>query len=57
MPPDFLKCVREGGKVRTIKLKGNKYLHACKDKSGKWHRGEVKTNESSTLAKVARESK
>jgi len=45
MPEDFLKCVREGGKTRTQKLPGGKYIHICKDKSGKWHKGEVKTKQ------------
>lgn len=42
MPKDFTQCVNKGGKTRTKKLKGNKYIHVCKDKSGKWHSGEVK---------------
>ncbi len=43
MPRDFERCVKEGGRVRTIKLKGGKYLHICYDKQGKSHSGEVKT--------------
>jgi len=45
MPADFEKCVKEGGKVRTIPIKGHKdeYLHICYDKNGKSHAGEVKT--------------
>lgn len=43
MPADFEKCVREGGRVRTKKIKGNKYIHICYDKQGKAHAGEVKT--------------
>lgn len=42
MPADFLACVAAGGKTRTKKLKDGKYIHICKDKSGKWHAGEVK---------------
>ncbi len=42
MPAGFTKCVDEGGRVRTIKLKGGKYLHVCYDKKGKGHSGEVK---------------
>jgi len=42
MPRDFTRCVSEGGKVVTKKLSGGKYIHLCKDKSGKWHQGEVK---------------
>ena len=43
MPYSFLKCVKEGGKVITTKIGKNKYVHLCKDKNGKWHRGEIKT--------------
>jgi len=46
MPEDFTKCVNENGKIITKTLKGGKYLHLCKDKSGKWHQGEVKTAKS-----------
>jgi hypothetical protein len=42
MPADFEKCVSEGGKVRTIKVGKNKYMHVCYDKAGKSHSGEVK---------------
>jgi hypothetical protein len=42
MPADFERCVREGGRVRTIKLKDDKYMHVCYDKSGKSHAGEIK---------------
>jgi hypothetical protein len=41
MPKDFDKCVRGGGRVRTKKLKGDKYIHLCFDKSGS-HAGHVK---------------
>jgi len=42
MPRNFLKCVAEGGNVTTKKLGDGKYIRLCKDKSGKWHQGEVK---------------
>ena len=42
MPGDFNRCVRDGGQVSTKKLSGGKYIHLCKDKSGHWHKGEVK---------------
>lgn len=42
MPEDFLRCVREGGKVRTKNLKGNKYIRIC-FKNGKSYASEVKT--------------
>jgi len=41
MPKDFDKCVNEGGRVRTITLKGNRYMRVCYDKAGKSHAGEV----------------
>ena len=41
-PQAFDKCVREKGRVRTIKIKGGRYMHVCYDKSGKSHAGEVK---------------
>ena len=43
MPRDFDVCVKGGGKVRTKKLKGGKYMHICYDKNGKSHAGHVKT--------------
>lgn len=44
MPKPFEDCVKDGGKVRTIKLKGNKYMHVCY-LDGKSYAGEVKTKE------------
>ena len=51
MPADFDKCVSEGGRVRTVAVKGqpNKYMHVCYDKAGKSHAGEVKTKKASEL--------
>jgi len=51
MPAGFDKCVSDGGRVRTIAVKGkpNKYLHVCYDKAGKSHSGEVKTKKASEL--------
>ena len=43
MPQDFEKCQREGGRIRTLKLKDGKYIHVCYDKAGKAHSGYVKT--------------
>lgn len=40
MPEDFLKCVREGGRVITIKIGEDKYRHVCYDHNGKPHYGE-----------------
>lgn len=42
MPEDFLRCVREGGKVITKKIDKEKYMHICYDKKGKSHAGEIK---------------
>jgi hypothetical protein len=42
MPADFERCVRNGGRVRTIKHGKDKYQHICYDKEGS-HAGEVKT--------------
>ncbi len=42
MPPEFEKCILEGGRVRTIKLGGKKFRRICWDKKGKSHAGEVK---------------
>jgi len=38
----FNKCVKSGGRVRTRKLSGNRYIHLCFS-HGKSHAGEVKT--------------
>ena len=43
MPANFDKCVSEGGRVRTMTLKGGRYMRVCYDKQGKSHAGEVKT--------------
>ncbi len=42
MPKKFLKCVSDGGKVRTIKLSDNKYRHICTI-GGKSYYGHIKT--------------
>ena len=47
MPESFDKCVRSGGRVRTIKIKGDRYMRVCYDKAGKSHAGEVKKKEAS----------
>jgi len=44
MPAGFDRCVREGGRVRTKKLSGNRYIHICY-LNGKSHAGEVKHKE------------
>jgi len=40
MPTNFLKCVEDGGKVRTKKLKNNKYIKLCFI-NGKTFHGEI----------------
>ena len=42
MPKDFDTCVAGGGRVRTMKVKGGRYMHVCFDKEGKSHAGEVR---------------
>lgn len=41
MPKAFKSCVAAGGRVRTKKLSGNRYMHLC-FKGGKSAAGEVK---------------
>lgn len=43
MPEGFDNCRKEGGRIRTIKIGKDKYMHVCYDKAGKSHSGEVKT--------------
>ena len=50
MPAAFLKCVKNGGRVRTKKLSGNKYMHIC-FLNGKSYAGELKTKEKTTKRK------
>lgn len=40
MPAAFDKCVKGGGRVRTKKLGGGKYMYICY-KNGKSYAGEV----------------
>jgi len=42
MPASFYKCVEEGGRVRTKKMSGGRYIHIC-FKGDKSYAGEVKT--------------
>jgi hypothetical protein len=48
MPKDFDKCQADGGRIRTVEVKGHPqdYLHVCYDKTGKSHSGNVKTKKS-----------
>ena len=47
MPKEFDACRAGGGKVRTVQLKGGKYMHIC-ILNGKSYKGEVKTKGSSS---------
>ncbi len=40
-PQAFDKCRQEGGRIRTITLKGGRYMRVCYDKNNKSHAGEV----------------
>ncbi len=59
MPKAFDRCVKEGGRVRTRKLRGNRFMRICFDRNGKSHTGEVKTRKApakdSAVEKVARQ--
>jgi hypothetical protein len=41
MPKAFTSCVSRGGRVRTKRLSGNRYIKLCFS-NGKSHAGEVK---------------
>lgn len=45
MPAGFDKCIKNGGKVRTVTLSNNKYKHIC-IKNGKVHSGYEKEKKS-----------
>lgn len=45
MPKDFDKCVKRGGRVRTVSA-GEEYFHMCYDKEGS-HKGYTKKKKSS----------
>jgi len=47
MPLAFERCVRAGGRVRTKKVGGGKYMHIC-FLNGKSYAGEVKVAKSHT---------
>ena len=50
MPAAFLRCVKNGGRVRTKKLSGNRYMHIC-FLNGKSYAGEVKTKKTNVIKK------
>ena len=43
-PQAFDNCAKKGGRVRTITLKGNRYMRICY-LNGKSFAGEVKTKQ------------
>lgn len=51
MPKDFTQCVKDGGRVRTKELSGNRYMHIC-FKGGKSYAGEVKTKKKGGFLKT-----
>lgn len=52
MPEKFDQCVDDGGRVKTKKLKGGKYIHLCFPKGGgPAIAGEVKTKGSDKHSK------
>lgn len=42
MPKAFNDCAKNGGKIRTKKLKNGKYIRICYDKEGNSYPGEIK---------------
>lgn len=50
MPKEFNKCVKSGGRVRTVKRGKDKYQHLC-FKDGKSFAGEVKKKKKTTRKK------
>ena len=46
MPEGFDRCQKAGGRIRTMKVKGGRYMKICFDKAGKSHAGEVHKKES-----------
>lgn len=46
MPAAFRRCVRAGGRVRTLSFPSkSKYLHVCWDARGRSHAGEVRAKQ------------
>ena len=51
MPPEaFTNCIKRGGKIRTKKLSGGKYIYIC-FLNGKSYAGEVHTKAQSKKGK------
>lgn len=53
----FNYCVKNGGKVVTKQLKGNRYINICYDKDGKSYAGEVRVNKKRGKSKAKRNFK
>lgn len=51
MPETFDNCVKNGGRVRTKKLSGGRYIHICFI-NGKSYSGHVKTKKKGALDKM-----
>lgn len=56
-PKSFNDCVKNGGKIKTKQLKGNKYIHICYDKNGNSYSGEIKVRKNDKKAKADKEQK
>ena len=56
MPAGFDRCIKNGGKVTTEKLSGNKYRHVCYI-GGKSYPGYVKTRSGGKLHKAKKSAK
>lgn len=56
MPEAFDNCVKQGGKVRTIKPNAGTYQHVC-ILNGKTYAGEVKHKQSNSHSGVGRKRK
>lgn len=54
MPAQFDSCVKNGGKVRTKKLSGGKYIHICY-LNGKSYPGYVKDSKEEVMKKRSEE--
>ena len=52
MPAGFDACRKGGGKIRTIQMKGGRYMHVC-ILEGKTYKEEVKKKVTSSGSPVA----
>lgn len=55
MPADFDRCVKNGGKVRTIVPKSGRYLRVCYI-GGKSYSGEVKHTKADAKRSIIKDS-